>query len=222
MENIKLIFEFSDLDIKGTNIESYYNKRLKLFLFENSELSLMEKLEGRLTGQLNDKSEITIQKVLSERTFIQDQIILHEANLKESIRPDTREKLLIWIDCLKQKEKAIEIDLPVPPLSQPLIALYMIYRGIKYNDNNVKEVCEKLGYDKTLSEIKDIFYEYRKVENRTYHNIDLKSEKPKADAQLIRLNDLKLIMEYRGEKDTAPYDWLLSDIVELNKNLGYK
>lgn len=217
----KLKFEFANLDISGANKENFYTRRFELFLFENSELSKAQKVEAIITGQLDGKAEITIQKKLAERTFIQDQLTRHERNLNEILHPDNREKLNIWVDYLKLKQKAIEINLPVPQWTQPLIALYMKYKGFTYNDNNLKEVCEKLGFDKDTSEIKDKYYEFRKVENRTFPNIDLKSEKPKADAQLIRLNDLKLIMEDRNEKGSAAYEQLLSEIKELNKNLGY-
>ncbi|MFA5298836.1 MAG: hypothetical protein WC389_11580 [Lutibacter sp.] len=220
--NQALNFEFLRLDIKGTNIESFYSYRFELFLFETSELSPKEKIEAIITGQLNGKSEITINKVLSERTFIQDQIIRTEANLKEPIRPETREKLLIWIDYLKQREKAIAIiKVKVPEWSVPLMALYYVYHDIKITDNNKKEKVENLGYTKTASDLKDQYYFYKDVQNRTYKGLGIE-EKPKANAQLNRLLDLKLIMEDRGKKDTPPYNWLLSDIEELKKELGRK
>lgn len=249
----KLKFEFANLDITGANKETFYTYKLQEFLFNNSELSPLQRIEATLIRmsnplsekslkdfkqrhkptketdkqkrdylQLNDNSEITIQKVLTERTFIQDQLTRHERNLNEILHPDNREKLNIWVDYLKMRQKNIsEIALKVPEWSQPLIALYMIYKGIGYNDNNVKEVCEKLGYDKGTSELKTNYYNFRDVAGRTFTNIDLQSEKGKADAQLIRLNDLKLIMEDRNEKGSAEYEQLLSEIKELNKNLGY-
>lgn len=220
--NQDLKFEFANLDIKGTNIESFYSYRFELFLFETSELSPKEKIEALITGQLNGKSEIIIQKVLSEKTFIQHELVRSEDYIKELIRPETREKLLIWIDCLKQKDKAIAIIKPaVPPWSVPLIALYYVYHDIKITDNNKKEKAENLGYKKTASDLKDQYYFYKDVQNRTYNGLGIE-EKPKANAQLNRLLDLKLIMEDRGKKDTPPYNWLLSDIEELKKELGYK
>lgn len=220
--NRELKIELSRLDIKGENIESYYKYRFDLFLLETSELSPKEKAEVLITGQLNGKSEITIYKLLSERTFIQDQIVKHELNLKEPISRDNREKLNIWLDYLKQKDKAIsEIKLKVPEWTQPLIALYMLYRGDKYSEDNVKDICKQLGYNRGTSEVKDKFYEYRQVENRIYSNIDLEAEKGKADAQLNRLTELKLLLEDRNEKVTDPYKLLLAEIEQLKTNLGY-
>ncbi len=220
--NQDLNFEFLRLDIKGTNIESFYSYRFELFLFHNSELSPKEKIEAYIIGQLNGKSEITIQKVLSERTFIQDELIRSENYLKEPIEPDNREKLLIWIDYLKQKEKATAIiKAKVPEWSVPLIALYYVYHDIRITDNNKKEKAEILGYKKTASDLKDQYYIYKDVQNRTYEGLG-EEEKGKANAQSNRLSDLKLIMEDRGEKDTPPYNWLLSDIEKLKKELGHK
>jgi len=204
--------------------------RMSTPLSEKSEKNFKELHPPRLESdeekelhlQVNDKSEITIQKILSERTFIQDQIVRHEANLKEPIHPDNREKVNLWVDYLKQKNKAIsKIELKVPEWSVPLIALYYVYHDIRISDDNKKEKAEALGYKKTASDLKDQYYIYKDVHNRTYGGLG-EEEKGKANAQSNRLLDLKLIMEDRGEKDTPSYNWLLSDIEKLKKELGHK
>jgi hypothetical protein len=236
-ENIESYYKGRLEDFRLKNSELSYLQKIEAFLIrmsnplsDKSEKNFKElhppksetDEEKELYLPINDKNEIAIQRVLSERTFIQGQIVKCEGYLKENISDDNREKLNIWIDYLKLKEKAIgEITLKVPEWNQPLIALYMKYKGIDYNDNNVKDVCEGLGYKGGISELKDKYYEFRQKENRTFPNIDLKTEKGRADAQLIRLNDLKLIMEDRKENDIEAYNSLLSDIKELNKNLGY-
>lgn len=217
-----LNFELLRLDIKGANIESYYSYRFELFLLETSGLSPKEKIEAIITGQLNGKSEITIQQVLSERTFIQGELIRSANYSKEPISDYNREKLNTWVDYLKQKEKAISvIKQEVPEWSVPLIALYYVYHDIRITDNNKKEKAETLGYKKTASDLKDQYYIYKDVHNRTYGGLG-EEEKGKANAQSNRLFDLKLIMEDRGEKDTLSYNWLLSDIEILKKELGHK
>lgn len=226
MENLtldqKLKFEFANLDIRGSNIEDYYLYRFKDFQLKNSELPKEAIYRAIIKGKLFGKSKIINNKVLSEKTFIQGHIVRSERYLTEPIHPANREKLNIWLDYLKQKDKAIsEIKLKVPEWTQPLIALYMLYRGDKYSEDNVKDICKQLGYNRGTSEVKDKFYEYRQVENRIFSNIDLEAEKGKADAQLNRLTELKLLLEDRNEKVTDPYKLLLAEIEQLKTNLGY-
>lgn len=218
----KLKFEFANLDITGANIENFYTRRFELFLFENSELSKAQKVEAIITGQLDGKSEITIQKVLAERTFIQDQIVRCEGYLKEPIRPDNREKLNIWVDYLKLKQKAIlEIRPIVPPWEQPLIALYFVYKDIVLTEKNRVEYAEQLQTEITPVAVR-LCGEYLKRINRTftdqYGQFD-KEDTRKANEMLKRLRNLKIIFESRGE--SVP-DQLINDIETLNKNLKLK
>jgi len=220
--NRDLNFEFLRLDIKGANIESFYNYRFNLFMFENSELTQKEKIEVILTGQLDGKTEITINKALSERTFIQDQIIRCEGYLNEAIRPDTREKLNIWIDYLKRKQKAIsEIQAKPPEWSAAKIALYYVYHDVKITDKNKEEKARALGHEHSSESRKEYDY-YKHKGNRVYNNYDPKDRERKAEAVKGHLQDLKIIMEYRGEKDTKAYMWLMEELDELKKNMGQK
>lgn len=172
--------------------------------------------------QLNDNSEITIQKVLSERTFIQDQLARHERNLNEILHPDNREKLNIWVDYLKMKQKAIiEIQPIVPPWDQPLIALYFIYKGdILLTEKNRAEYAKQLQTEIT-PEAPRLYGEYQKTINRTFTDQSGKFDKEdtrKANEMLKRLRNLKIIFESRGE--SVP-DKLISDIETLKKNLNH-
>jgi hypothetical protein len=211
--NQGLNFEFLKLDIKGTNIESYYSYRFELFLLETSELSRKEKFEAITTGKLNGKSKITINKVLSERTFIQDQIVQHEENLKEPINRDAREKLNIWVDYLKQKEKAISvIKQEVPEWTNPLVALYCIYSGTQINEKNREEITKQLKAKNSPDIVKQ-YNEYQKQQNRIFS---------KFEEELKRLKNLQLIMEDRDEKGSGAYEQLLSEIKTLKTNLGHE
>jgi len=213
----KLKFEFSNLDIKGSNIDNFYSYCFNLFLFDNSELSKAQKVEAIITGQLDGKSEITIQKVLAERTFIQDQLVRHERNLKEIIHPDNREKLNIWVNYLKQKEKAIIDILPkIPEWTQPLIALYCVYKDIQLNEKNREEIAGQLK-TKSSPEAVKLYNEYQKEQNRIFTNFH-EDDRRKADEMLKRLKNLKLIMESWDGKGSEK---LLADIQALETNLGY-
>ena len=215
-----LKFNFSNLNIKGTNIEKFYSIRFERFLFHNSELSFEQKMEVIATGQLNGKSEPTIQKVLSERNFIQHELVRSENYLKESIDPDNREKLLIWIDYLEQRDKANAIIKPkVRKWDNPLVALYCVYSGFQITEQNREEITTQLRANNSPDIIKQ-YNKYQKAGNRIFSNF-IEEDRRLAEAQLKRLENLKLIMEDKGEKGSGAYEKLLSDIEALKKNINH-
>lgn len=251
--NRDLRHELAGLELDGSNIESYYNKRLGEFLLYNSALTLKQKLEATLIMMSTpldeddmkafrarnpipesneDKDDVPVEEAmreplkeaLLESTFVQGQIKKAESYIGNiDLNDRNRQKFNFWLDYLRQRAKVYESIQPkVPEWTQPLIALYLIYTRIGYSEKNIPDICKKLGYEKGWSEIKDNYYDFREAGDRTFSNMELGSEKGTANAQLKRLTDLKVIMEARGEKDKPQYDFLLSDIEQLEKNLGYK
>jgi hypothetical protein len=111
--NEKLSFEF--LDLKISKVEEFYSKRFQIYLFRNTkELTPEQKTEALLSGQIDGKSEFMITDNLSERTFIQGELVRSETYLNDDKLSDpNREKLNIWIDHLRQRVKAMtEIKQP--------------------------------------------------------------------------------------------------------------
>jgi hypothetical protein len=168
--NQKLRFEFSALDLKGTKIESFYKKRFQMFLFKNTrEISGEKKMEYILLNSsfsykdpsrptiegetiidklkkesgANNKPEpetMIIQDDLSERTFIQGEIIRSENYLKEVTLEDrNREKLNLWIDFLRKTEKKN------PEKSKKTLSFADLFRE-KDNAKLVKNIFETKGY----------------------------------------------------------------------------
>lgn len=249
--NRDLRHELTGLELDGSNIESYYNKRLGEFLLYNSELTLKQKIEATLIMMSTpldedkmkdfrarnpirdrDKDDVPVEEALQEplkealleSTFVKGQITRAESYIGSiDLNDRNRQKLNFWLDYLKQRATVYEsIQPPVPEWTQPLIALYLIYTRIGYSEKTIPDICKKLGYEKGWSEIKDKYFGFREAGDRTFSNMELGSEKQAANAQLKRLTDLKVIMESRGEKDKPQYDFLLSDIDQLEKNLRYK
>ena len=217
-----LALDYLSLDLKGSNIDDFYQIRFGRFLLDYSEFPIKEKLKIYFSGQYNDKTELTIDKVHSERTFIDDQIVKCERYLKEPIHPDNREKLTIWVDYLKLKQKAIiEIRPEIPKWSVAKIALYYVYHDVKITDKNKAEKARALGHEH-FSELKNEYDHYKSKGNRVFNNYDPKDKERKAEAVKGHLQDLKLIMEYRGEKDTKAYQWLIEELDELMVNMGQK
>lgn len=252
----ELKIEFLNLDIKGTNIEEFYSRKLQEFRLYNSELSFLQKLEASLMQistptseksetdfkrryklrketdeqkqrylQLNDKNEITLQKLLTERTFIQDQLVKHEANLKEPIRPETREKLNIWLDYLKLKEKAIEIIIPLPEWTQELVALDHIYIKDKIQESNRKAIAKQYKKNDgktTVSGSQNLV----KVYNTLKYQIELYKKKVEpinkdvAKKLIEKMRKYQLRLEDRGGKGSNEHSELLADIEKIIEKIG--
>ena len=217
-----LALKYLSLDMNGSNLDDFYQICFNRFRLDYSEFPIKEKLKIYFSGQYNGKTELTTDKDHSERSFIQDQIVRCEGYLKEPIHPDNREKLNIWIDYLKLKQKAIvEVRPIVPPWEQPLIALYFVYKDIVLTEKNRVEYAEQLQTEITPVAVR-LYGEYLKRMNRTFtdqHGQFDNEDTRKANEMLKRLRNLKIIFESRGE--SVP-DQLISDIETLNKNLRLK
>ena len=70
----KLNIEFASLSLTGDNVEEFYKRKYEKFVVSNSELTDSEKMEIFLSGKLNGKTEIIINKDFSEGTCMDHEL----------------------------------------------------------------------------------------------------------------------------------------------------
>ena len=106
--NRQLRFTFSSLDLKGENLDEFFERQYGRFVLFNSELKPEDKIWAMLTGQLDKQTEIEIHKDLRRETFIQSELVKIDEWLKMDIDPELREKLNIWSAYLNERAEEME------------------------------------------------------------------------------------------------------------------
>jgi hypothetical protein len=120
---------------------------------------------------------------------------------------------------LATKEKEISIITPaLPQWSQRLVALYCYYSDFAITEGNRIEMAASFGISGSSSLV-NAYNTYMKKQNRIFSEKIDADDRRIATEQLKQLQELRILMEDRGEKNISKYTKLLFDIEALKKNL---